>query len=164
MITAVSYWYLLYNITTRQTLRSLSYLSAERMNLPSSSCISLFSSKLFRTGSTFLSAFSTPSTTSTRPNKAALTAGYTESRTAFIVPHTFQKKTEEHRGKNWRKPGQQENWRFTTRIQLHSSSLMHCLIMSKFLLVHKTKLEVTRCTYIPDPHNAQCHPQSPSSA
>ena len=78
------------------------------MNLPSSSCISLFSSKLFMTGSTFLSAFSTPSTTSTRPNKAALTAGYMESRIAFIVLHTFQRKREGHRERisyKWRKPG-----------------------------------------------------------
>ena len=69
------------------------------MNLPSSSCISLFSSRLFRTGSTFLSAFSTPSTTSTRPNKAALTAGYMESRIAFFVAHTFQRRKEGHRSR-----------------------------------------------------------------
>ena len=43
------------------------------MSLPSSSCISLFSSRLLRTGNTFLSAFSIPSSTSTRPSKAART-------------------------------------------------------------------------------------------
>ena len=82
------------------------------MNLPSSSCISLFSSKLFRTGSTFLSAFSTPSTTSTRPNKAALTAGYMESRIAFCTSHLPKKRggraqIEKRIDNKWRKHGQQ---------------------------------------------------------
>ena len=54
----------------------MSYLSAATMKRPSSSCISLFSSKLLSTGRTFLSAFSIPSNTRTRPFRAARTALY----------------------------------------------------------------------------------------
>ena len=56
------------------TLTSLSYLSGAMRKRPSSNCISLFSRRLFSTGSTFLSAFSIPSKMSRRPSKAAFTA------------------------------------------------------------------------------------------
>ena len=59
------------------TSRSKSYLSWDTMSRPSSSCISLFSSRLLSTGNTFLSAFSMPSKTSTRPARAARTAHLT---------------------------------------------------------------------------------------
>lgn len=61
---------------TTLTFSSLSYVAALIRNLPSSSCISLFSSKLLRTGSTLRSAFSIPSSTRTRPSTAARTAHY----------------------------------------------------------------------------------------
>ena len=50
------------------------YLDAGMRSLPSSRCISLFSRRLLSTGSTFRSAFSIPSSTSTRPSDAAFTA------------------------------------------------------------------------------------------
>lgn len=56
------------------TWSSLSYLSAAIRKRPSSSCISRFSSRLFNTGSTFLSAFSMPSRIRIRPSVAARTA------------------------------------------------------------------------------------------
>ena len=61
------------------TLASWSYLLWEMSLLPSSSVISLFSRRLFRTGSTLRSAFSMPSSNSTRPRTAARTAAYTDS-------------------------------------------------------------------------------------
>ena len=56
------------------TCSSLSYLWAAMRKRPSSSCISLFSSRLLRIGKTLRSAFSMPSSTSTRPWVAACTA------------------------------------------------------------------------------------------
>lgn len=56
------------------TFNKSSYRLEEINNLPSSKCISRFSSKLFNTGKTFLSAFSIPSKISILPSKAALTA------------------------------------------------------------------------------------------
>ena len=46
---------------------SSSYRLGATRNRPSSNCISLFSSKLFKTGSTFRSVFSIPSRIKTRP-------------------------------------------------------------------------------------------------
>ena len=56
------------------TCSSLSYREAGIKKRPSSKCISLFSSKLFKIGRTFLSAFSIPSNTRILPSTAALTA------------------------------------------------------------------------------------------
>lgn len=56
------------------TFNNSSYLDAGMRSRPSSKCISLFSRRLFKTGKTFLSAFSIPSRISTRPSVAALTA------------------------------------------------------------------------------------------
>ena len=56
------------------TWRSLSYRDEDIKNLPSSSCISLFSRRLFKTGRTFRSAFSMPSRMRIRPLVAARTA------------------------------------------------------------------------------------------
>lgn len=63
-----------------QTSSNLSYVWLSIRNLPSSRCISLFSSKLFRTGKTFLSAFSIPSSTRALPCVAARTALYGEQK------------------------------------------------------------------------------------
>ena len=56
------------------TSRSLSKREAEIRNRPSSSGISLFSNKLFKTGNTLRSAFSIPSRIRIRPLSAARTA------------------------------------------------------------------------------------------
>jgi hypothetical protein len=66
------------------TCSSLSYREAGIKKRPSSKCISLFSSKLFKIGRTFLSAFSIPSNTRILPSTAALTAHcHTKETTAY---------------------------------------------------------------------------------
>lgn len=56
---------------------------------PSSSCISLFSSKLFSTGKTFRSAFSRPSSTRILPSVAARTAHFSKTKKTVLERNIY---------------------------------------------------------------------------
>lgn len=73
------------------TSSSLSQRCAAMRKRPSSSCISRFSNRLFKTGSTFLSAFSSPSRTRMRPSMAARTAHWNgaQNQKAEVPPLSF---------------------------------------------------------------------------